>query len=283
MSHTQTNLQPFRITLLACLIGLGVPGGAALAGSHLWRINELFSSADGSIQFIELYECCGAERETNMGGLRVTCDVTGKVFSFPEDLEGNTANRYLLLATAGFADLPGAPEPDYTIPDSFFSLESEFIWYSPSRTYDSFEYDVGDLPVNGVNSVHVTDYVTDEFTIGVNSPTNYLGESGSVDLGAVLPPFVRGDCNGDGVASGDVIDPLFLLYRNFAGAASPPCEVACDVNGDGSTAGVADAVFMLMLSFSATAGLQPADPYPVCGIVASEPGGPGCDVPPVCE
>jgi hypothetical protein len=53
------------------------------AGSHLWRIHELFSTADGSVQFIELRECCGADAEQFIGGVEFTSDATGAVFQFP--------------------------------------------------------------------------------------------------------------------------------------------------------------------------------------------------------
>ena len=33
-------------------------GVSVRAGSHLWVINELFSNADGTIQFVEMYNCC---------------------------------------------------------------------------------------------------------------------------------------------------------------------------------------------------------------------------------
>jgi hypothetical protein len=32
----------------------------AFSGVHLWRVKEIFSNADGTIQFIELATCCGS-------------------------------------------------------------------------------------------------------------------------------------------------------------------------------------------------------------------------------
>ena len=37
---------------LICVALLTLAAPPALAGSHLWRIHEVFSSADGSVQFI---------------------------------------------------------------------------------------------------------------------------------------------------------------------------------------------------------------------------------------
>jgi hypothetical protein len=61
------------------------------------------------------------------------------------------------------------------------------------HTYDTFVF--GAVPVDGVNSMNRTGGVA------VNSPENYAGETGSVDLN-----FVPGDFDGDGDA--DLADHL---------------------------------------------------------------------------
>ena len=102
-----------RITVLGlvCIAALALGTPPALAGSHLWRIHEVFSSADGSVQFIEMKECCGANNETGLSGKWVRSLTTGNQFNFPGNLPCCTANRHLLLATEAFAALPGAPTP----------------------------------------------------------------------------------------------------------------------------------------------------------------------------
>ena len=42
------------IGALAGAACLGLAGTPAMAGSHTWDIGEIFSNADGTIQFIEL-------------------------------------------------------------------------------------------------------------------------------------------------------------------------------------------------------------------------------------
>jgi len=75
--------------------------------------------------------------------------------------------------------------------------------------------------------------------------------------------FIRGDCNGDGRATGSVTDAVFLLSFLFLGGAEPPCLAACDVNGDGRVAGsVTDAVVLLQFNF--LGGLPPPPPFPDC-------------------
>ena len=55
--------------LLAILVALSIvcPTGFALAGQHTWDVNEVFSNADGTIQFVELWEANGGTGEVNVG------------------------------------------------------------------------------------------------------------------------------------------------------------------------------------------------------------------------
>jgi len=92
--------------------------------------------------------------------------------------------------------------------------------------------------------------------------------------------FIRGDCDGDGRASGSVTDGLYLLAFNFTGGESPPCLAACDADGDGEVVGIVnDALYMLQHSFSS--GPAPPAPYPDCG-AEPDPRGVSCDTPPGC-
>ena len=62
--------------------------------------------------------------------------------------------------------------------------------------------------------------------------------------------FIRGDCDGDGVVSGQVTDAIVLLNHNFSGGPAPPCLAACDADRDGEVLGrVTDAIFLLNFSF----------------------------------
>ena len=230
-------------TLIAIAVGFGA-ARAAPAGSHLWRINEVFSNADGTVQFVELYECCGAARETLLRGLEFTSEARGSVFTFPENLAPPTSNRYLLLATRAFAELDGAPTPDYVLPEAFFSPDGDTLWYSEVRNYDHFSFGPGALPTDGVHAIQLVSYANDAFESGVNSPTNYAGETGSVSLAR---PFARGDCNDDGAR--DVSDAMQLLSFLFLAGGSIPCGDACDANDDGRL-DITDPVTLLVSLFA---------------------------------
>jgi hypothetical protein len=85
-----------------------------------------------------------------------------------------------------------------------------------------------------------------------------------VVVAAAVGPFVRGDCDGDGRATGSVTDAVFLLTFSFFGGPSPVCAAACDADGDGRFGGqVTDAIFLLAHSF--LGGPPPPPPFPECG------------------
>jgi len=193
---------------------LWIASSPALAASHLWRINEIFSNATGTIQFIELKECCGSTAEHGLGGKTLTDDVLGSVYTIQNDITGNTAGQTLLFGTAAFAALPGAPPPDFIIPAHFFSTNGDTINWAPVFAYDDFTFAPGALPTNGTNSLQITNFTTHTFTTGPNTPKNYAGDSATVDASCTdtdgdgygnpgLPSCPNGsatDCNNDNAA-----------------------------------------------------------------------------------
>lgn len=171
------------------LLALGLTGHARpsspeplpgpMPGSHTWDITEVFSNADGTIQFVELRECCGGTNETGLPGH--TLSSGSKSFSIPGPaLTAPTSNKYFLIATAAFASLPGAPTPDRIIPAGslpfFFSTSGDTVSYVP---WDSWTF--GAVPTDGVNSLQRSG------AVGPNTPTNYAGVTGTVHAVAVVP------------------------------------------------------------------------------------------------
>jgi hypothetical protein len=148
----------------------------AFAGSHLWRFSEIFSNADGTIQYIEFHESGGSDNEFHMTGKSV--DSNANSYVFPTDLPGPTANLYFLVGTQAYADLPGVPAPDYVIPTNFFDPSGDTL---SIEWYDTVTFSDGDLPTDGVHSMNP------DLTSGVSSPTNFAGETGTVDLTSGIP------------------------------------------------------------------------------------------------
>ena len=212
------------IGALAGAACLGMAGAPAMAGSHTWDIGEIFSNADGTIQFIELKNGNTAG-EIFLGGLSVTSNTNS--FTFPAHLVGPTNNKTILLATAGFAAL-GGPAPDHIIVDNFFSTSGDTITY---HIYDTVSFIAGQLPTDGCQSLN---RVGASLVPGTNSPKNYAGVTGTVFANP-------SDTNGDGAVN--VLDLIDLLLC-FGLPGTGTCAEE-DINGDG-TVNVLDLIELLL-------------------------------------
>jgi Ca2+-binding RTX toxin-like protein len=164
---------------------------------HLYDINELYSNASGTIQFIELTvdNHTGEDRWAGRS-ITVTQGGTTHSFTFPSNLASTqTANTKVLIATQGFADL-GVVTPDFIIPSGFLFLDGGIVDFA------GVDYVVyAALPTDGAMARNV------DGTDSVNSPTNFAGSTGTVQ-GNVIPPnnVITGTDGADnlvGTAGGD--------------------------------------------------------------------------------
>lgn len=147
---------------------------SASAGHHRWDFTEIFSNADGSVQFIEMFSANSGE--SALSGWTITAG--GNTFTFATDLPGDSANTWVLVGTADFASLPGAPTPDYVLPASFFPTGGGTLVYAGGA--DTWSY--GSVPTDGIASLER------DGSTPPNSPTNFAGTSGSVNAsGAPIP------------------------------------------------------------------------------------------------
>ena len=160
------------IALLASFLVLAP--ATASAKSHQWKFTEFFSNPDGSVQFIEMFvfDPTGIA-EWDIGFMELRSDANVWLFPFDLPME-NTFQRWLLIATQDFADLPGAPTPDYIIPAGFFDPSGDTILYRTFR--DTFVILPATMPVDGVHSLHI------DLSTPINSPINFADEAGSVTV-----------------------------------------------------------------------------------------------------
>jgi hypothetical protein len=174
----------------------------ASAFFHLWRFSELFSKADGSVQFVELRVTSNGENFSQ--GAQIRSQSTGKTFTFPDNLSSSlTANRNLLIATTGFDTLPGGVTPDFILPSgNFFNPAGDTMTLFAGSAIDTRTFT--SVPTDGVMS-----RVYPSNTLATNSPRNFAGTSGSVNL-APPAPSPTGDYNGNGTV--DAAD--YVVWRD---------------------------------------------------------------------
>ena len=91
----------------------------AQATFHIVRMVELYSNADGTVQFLEIEAL--APGQQFWAGQRLASSGGGnlRTFTFPDNLPGDTSGRSVLIATQGFAAL-GIVTPDFIVPNGFF-------------------------------------------------------------------------------------------------------------------------------------------------------------------
>ena len=163
------------------LIGRGTLlfAGAASAGIHTWDVNEVFSNADGTIQYVELVDNGTGGNEINVGNGSLSSSLQSISWSQGQVSPPTTGRKYL-IATPGFAALAGAPTPDVIMDPSnvpFFDVAGDSVAFG---SWDSWTF--AGVPTNGIDSLDRT------AGVGQNSPENYAGETGSVDASPAPPP-----------------------------------------------------------------------------------------------
>jgi len=170
-----------RALLPALSISLMLAPVTASAVFHLWDITEVYSNADGSVQFIEFATNTNSQDE--LAGHTLTSSLW--IYTFPTDLDpdamgnGNnaTANKHMLVATPAFASQPGAVAPDCVLDvTEFFDFVQDSIDFSG---VDTFAWASGGLPTNGVDSLNEP-FGSNTRTVAVNTPTNFAGDVGEV-------------------------------------------------------------------------------------------------------
>lgn len=175
-----------RIAVGVSVLTAFVVSRPARAGAHTWDVWEVFSNADGTVQYVELHETNGTDLEVGIGGHLVSAAPSGHTYTIQHNVTSPTRNRYYLIATAAFAALPGAPTPDETLQNNFLVMATDTATsYNP---YDTASWTAGAIPTDGIHALRRS-AINGPLTSVVNFPTNYSGGSGTVDAspGAGLP------------------------------------------------------------------------------------------------
>jgi hypothetical protein len=154
--------------------------GPARATFHEWKIDEIFSNASGTIQFVELSQSAAPDDDERFVQTQTFESASGHSYSFPTNLPGLPGpNSHFLVATPGYAALSGVPAPDFVLPsDNFFSTAGDTLTYT-TFALDQFQFGAGQLPTNGTDSLNRA-YGSTTLASSPNSPTNFAGQTGSV-------------------------------------------------------------------------------------------------------
>ncbi len=163
-------MKPF-VTLLLLMLGGLHP---LFASFHLWDIDEVYSNADGTVQFVRL--STKSDGQEFLAGQSLTFTGPGgpHTFTFPTNAaSGSTANHSLLIGTSSLQTLYGIT-PDYVIPASFFAQ-------GPGANLDFAGVDsvsLAKLPLDGVKSLNgrAGDDPPTHFAINANAKAiNFAG------------------------------------------------------------------------------------------------------------
>ena len=139
--------------ILAVSVALAGSIKPSIADFDQWGISELFTSADGSIQFIELSTLVANQQDLS-GQLLVATNADNQQSSslvFPNNLSGETANTTVLIATDGFEQLTGLT-PDFVIAAGFLPLAGGNLNFAEGAA--TVDYAAAQMPRNGLQSIN---------------------------------------------------------------------------------------------------------------------------------
>ena len=160
-----------------CLLSLAVflASAASLAQSPSFRIDELYSNADGTLQYVVLRETAGQNGQNLFAGSTLTAvDVHGttRTFTFASNLPSPaTAGASVLIASVGLQAL-GIVAPDFVMPDRFLPVDGGTL--SLFGGADTLTYAV--LPTDGTLAR------SRGGTYQPNRATNFAGASAAVPV-----------------------------------------------------------------------------------------------------
>jgi len=167
-----------RIALLAACVLAARPAAA----DHAFTIDQLYSNADGSIQYVVLRETAGLDNQDGFAGLALTASAGGRIatFTFTGNLpSAQTARRAVLVATQGYVAAAGKTvefaqvPPDFVVPNRFLPTVGGTVTFAGG---DHMSYD--SLPGDGTTALFGTG------TVGDAQMQNFNGAS-------ARPPLLR--------------------------------------------------------------------------------------------
>jgi hypothetical protein len=197
----------------------------ASATFHLWTIEEVFSNADGTIQYVEFSTTFDNQNLMMNHVLRSLMGATVQHnFTFPSNLSNTlTANHFMLVATPAFAATAGI-SPDYTLPPGkFIELNKTNTITLVGAATPSFTYTANSLPTDGIHSLTLVGGVP---TVAVASPRNFANQLGTME------PACSDSVDNDGDGRTDFPADVGCFDANGT-VENPQCQDGSDNDLDG--------------------------------------------------
>ncbi len=208
----------------------------ASASFHTFQIEQLFSNADGSVQFCVLHEASGADGQEFWAGHSFTSTHAGVTHTlvFPRNLPAAaTHGRRVLVATQGFSDL-ALVAPDFVVANGFFATDGAAVNFAG---VDQVTYSA--LPGDGIHAIDRNGAIVQ------NLATNFGGQSAAVAAPAAARNFQglwwnspAGSESGWGINFAHQGDIIFATWFTYDAARQPWWLIAqLDKTAGGAYAG----------------------------------------------
>jgi hypothetical protein len=175
---------PFAKCLRVFLVVILSLSGNAHATFHLWRITQLYSNADGTVQYVVLQAMASGQQFLAGHTITSTQGSSTHAYTFTQPLPGDSAEatgggiygggmatsyKMMLIGTQGFAAL-NVVQPDYIVPNGFlFTTNGSVNWGGGA---DVFSY--ASLPTDGRFALNR------DGSSSTNAPMNFDGHMGTI-------------------------------------------------------------------------------------------------------
>jgi hypothetical protein len=222
MAHSCVSATFAHARRAALFVILSTAASSSNAAVHFWEITEVYSNADGSVQFIEMFDPLNGENY--VAGSQLIFDADGVIttYTFPDNIPLNipTGQNNLLIATQGFEAVAGVTPDFERAAGMFFNPNFSDLTVTFTGSFSELVALDDVFPTDGVHS-------WTQNGSAINSPRNIHDQEGFVDLSG---PDPTGDYNGNGRV--DAAD--YVVWRKTLNQSVDPHGSGADGDGDGT-------------------------------------------------
>jgi hypothetical protein len=150
---------------------------SARAAFHIWTVTEVYSSADGTVQFIELSTASGNQQFVAGQSISSVNSSGTHTFTFPSSLPTDSANKTCIIGTSNLTSIPGGLVPDFFITNNF--IQPAITGGNATVTYNASGSSIAytNLPVDGNLSLTRSG---GSVILATNSPKNFNNQSNTI-------------------------------------------------------------------------------------------------------